>query len=71
MATVSALSMSPSLSVQSLRAHRPRYLKRGHPEIQKGLKGASTENGAANPELDTLGKIANALGVRPGELLEE
>jgi DNA-binding Xre family transcriptional regulator len=26
---------------------------------------------AANPELDTLGKIADALGVRPGELLEE
>ena len=29
------------------------------------------ENSAANPELDTLGKIADALGVRPGELLEE
>jgi DNA-binding phage protein len=25
----------------------------------------------SNPELDTLGKIADALGVRPGELLEE
>jgi transcriptional regulator with XRE-family HTH domain len=29
------------------------------------------ENGRANPELDTLGKIAAALGVHPGELLEE
>jgi len=29
------------------------------------------ENGAANPELDTLGKIAAALGVHPGELFEE
>ena len=29
------------------------------------------ENGAANPELDTLGKIADALDVRPGELLDE
>jgi transcriptional regulator with XRE-family HTH domain len=29
------------------------------------------ENGAANPELDTLGKIADALGVHPRELLEE
>jgi transcriptional regulator with XRE-family HTH domain len=29
------------------------------------------ENGAANPELDTLGKIAGALGVHPRELLEE
>jgi DNA-binding XRE family transcriptional regulator len=29
------------------------------------------ENGAANPELDTLGKIAAALGVHPGELLKE
>ena len=29
------------------------------------------ENGAANPELDTLGKIAAALGVHPRELLDE
>jgi transcriptional regulator with XRE-family HTH domain len=29
------------------------------------------ENGAANPELDTLGKIAAALGVHPHELFEE
>jgi transcriptional regulator with XRE-family HTH domain len=29
------------------------------------------ENGAANPELDMLGKIAAALGVHPRELLEE
>jgi transcriptional regulator with XRE-family HTH domain len=29
------------------------------------------ENGAANPELDTLGKIADALGVHPRELLDE
>jgi transcriptional regulator with XRE-family HTH domain len=29
------------------------------------------ENGAANPELDTLGKIAAALGVHPHELLDE
>jgi transcriptional regulator with XRE-family HTH domain len=29
------------------------------------------ENGAANPELDTLGKIAAALGVYPRELLDE
>ena len=29
------------------------------------------ENGAANPELDTLGKISDALGVHPRELLEE
>jgi transcriptional regulator with XRE-family HTH domain len=29
------------------------------------------ENGAANPELDTLGKIADALGVHPRELLHE
>jgi transcriptional regulator with XRE-family HTH domain len=29
------------------------------------------ENAAANPELDTLGKIAAALGVHPRELLDE
>jgi transcriptional regulator with XRE-family HTH domain len=29
------------------------------------------ENGAANPELGTLGKIADALGVHPRELLDE
>jgi transcriptional regulator with XRE-family HTH domain len=29
------------------------------------------ENGRSNPELDTLGKIAAALGVHPRELLEE
>jgi transcriptional regulator with XRE-family HTH domain len=29
------------------------------------------ENGRANPELDTLGKIAAALGVHPRELFEE
>jgi transcriptional regulator with XRE-family HTH domain len=29
------------------------------------------ENGAANPELDTLGKIADALGVHHHELFEE
>jgi transcriptional regulator with XRE-family HTH domain len=29
------------------------------------------ENGAANPELDTLGKIAGALGLHPRELLDE
>ena len=29
------------------------------------------ESGAANPELDTLGKVAAALGVHPRELLEE
>jgi len=29
------------------------------------------ENSAANPELDTLGKIADALGVEPRELFEE
>jgi transcriptional regulator with XRE-family HTH domain len=29
------------------------------------------ENGRANPELDTLGKIAAALGVHPHELFEE
>jgi Helix-turn-helix len=29
------------------------------------------ENGAANPELDTLGKIADALGVQPRDLFEE
>jgi transcriptional regulator with XRE-family HTH domain len=29
------------------------------------------ENEAANAELDTLGKIADALGVHPGELLDE
>ena len=29
------------------------------------------ENGGANPELDTLGKIADALGVHPRELLDE
>ena len=29
------------------------------------------ENGAANPELDTLGKSAAALGVHPRELLDE
>jgi hypothetical protein len=28
-------------------------------------------NGRANPELDTLGKIAAALGVHPRELLDE
>jgi transcriptional regulator with XRE-family HTH domain len=29
------------------------------------------ENGAANPELDTLGRIAGALGVHPRDLFEE
>jgi transcriptional regulator with XRE-family HTH domain len=29
------------------------------------------ENGAANPELDTLGKIAAALGVQPRDLFDE
>ena len=29
------------------------------------------ENGRANPELDTLGKVADALSVHPRELLEE
>jgi transcriptional regulator with XRE-family HTH domain len=29
------------------------------------------ENGRANPELDTLGKIAAALGVHARELLDE
>jgi transcriptional regulator with XRE-family HTH domain len=29
------------------------------------------ENGRANVELDTLGKIAAALGVHPGELFQE
>ncbi len=29
------------------------------------------ENEAANPELDTIGRIATALGARPRELFEE
>jgi len=29
------------------------------------------ENAAANPELDTLGRIADALGARPHDLFEE
>jgi predicted transcriptional regulator len=29
------------------------------------------ENGAANPELDTLGKLVDALGVQPRDLFEE
>jgi transcriptional regulator with XRE-family HTH domain len=29
------------------------------------------ENGRANPGIDTLGKIATALGVHPHELFEE
>jgi len=37
--------------------------------FQKLISGI--ENGRANPELDTLGKIAAALGVHPGELLKE
>jgi transcriptional regulator with XRE-family HTH domain len=37
--------------------------------FQKLISGI--ENGRANPELDTLGKIAAALGVHPRELLEE
>ena len=37
--------------------------------FQKLISGI--ENGRANLELDTLGKIADALGVHPGELLEE
>jgi transcriptional regulator with XRE-family HTH domain len=37
--------------------------------FQKLISGI--ENGRANPELDTLGKIAKALGVHPRELLEE
>ena len=45
----------------------------GHLEIQKGPVGVKwgQHPRAANPELDTLGKVADALGVRPGELLEE
>jgi DNA-binding XRE family transcriptional regulator len=37
--------------------------------FQKLISGI--ENGRANPELDTLGKIAAALGVHPRELLDE
>jgi len=37
--------------------------------FQKLISGI--ENGRANPELDTLGKIAGALGVQPRELLED
>jgi transcriptional regulator with XRE-family HTH domain len=37
--------------------------------FQKLISGI--ENGRANPELDTLGKIAAALGVHPRELSEE
>ena len=37
--------------------------------FQKTISGI--ENGRSNPELDTLGKIAAALGVHPGELLDE
>jgi transcriptional regulator with XRE-family HTH domain len=37
--------------------------------FQKLISGI--ENGRANPELDTLGKIAKALGVHPRELLNE
>ena len=37
--------------------------------FQKLISGI--ENGRANPELDTLGKIADALGVQPGDLFEE
>ena len=37
--------------------------------FQKLISGI--ENGRANPELDTLGKIATALGVHPRELLDE
>jgi len=37
--------------------------------FQKQISGI--ENGRANPELDTLGKIAAALGVHPSELLDE
>ena len=37
--------------------------------FQKLISGI--ENGRANPELDTLGKIAAALGVHPHELFQE
>jgi transcriptional regulator with XRE-family HTH domain len=37
--------------------------------FQKLISGI--ENGRANPELDTLGKIAAALGAHPRELLDE
>jgi transcriptional regulator with XRE-family HTH domain len=36
----------------------------------QGLIG-EIENGRANPGVETLGKIADALGVHPRELLEE
>ncbi len=32
---------------------------------------SEVENGKTNPELDTVGKIAAALGVHPRELFEE
>jgi transcriptional regulator with XRE-family HTH domain len=47
-------------------AGRARGRRRDLPELVSRI-----ENSAANPELDTLGKIADALGVYPGELLEE
>ena len=37
--------------------------------FQKLIRGI--ENDRANPELDTLGKYADAVGVHPRELLEE
>ena len=47
-------------------ARRARGRRRIYQELVSRI-----ENGAANPELDTLGKIAGALGVHPRELLEE
>jgi transcriptional regulator with XRE-family HTH domain len=49
-------------------------LSQGAPVADAGIYQelvSRIENGAANPELDTLGKIAAALGVYPRELLDE
>jgi hypothetical protein len=38
---------------------------------QAGEGAHQAHDGAANPELDTLGRIADALGVQPRDLFEE
>jgi len=60
------------------RQHSQQATRFAHPISDSELGGliyqelvSRIENGAANPELDTLGKIAAAPGVHPRALLDE
>ena len=67
--------LPPSASIRNVRRLREaKGLSPGALAADAGIFQeliSPIENGAATPELDTLGKIAVALGVHPGELLRE